>query len=239
MGKNLIQQKRGKGSPTYRAPSFRYKGKTSYTAYSAHPQEKINGKIVDIIHCQGHSAPLISVEYENGEKTLVQAPESIKVGDNIIVGENAPVETGNVLPLKNIPEGTSIYNIESNPGDGGKFVRSSGTFARIIAKFSDKVTIQLPSKKERNFLPDCRASIGVIAGSGRTEKPFLKAGNKYYAKKAKNKLYPIVCGVSMNAVDHPFGGSSSHHKGRPTQASRNAPPGRKVGMIAPSRTGRR
>lgn len=236
MGKNLIQQKRGKGSPTYRAPSFRYEGKTGYSACS---QEKINGKVMDIIHCQGHSAPLIMVGYEGRESTLVQAPEGIKVGSNIFVGDTAPVETGNVLPLKNIPEGTSIYNIESNPGDGGKFVRSSGTSAKIIAKFQDKVTVLLPSKKEKSFLPDCRASIGVIAGSGRTEKPFLKAGNKYYAKKAKNKLYPIVCGVSMNAVCHPFGGSSSHHKGRPTQASRNAPPGRKVGMIAPSRTGRR
>ena len=89
------------------------------------------------------------------------------------------------------------------------------------------------------FLPDCRATIGVIAGSGRKEKPFLKAGTRHYAMKAKNKLYPQVSGTSMNSVDHPFGGSSSATKGRPTQSSRNAPPGRKVGKIAPKRTGRK
>ena len=80
--------------------------------------------------------------------------------------------------------------------------------------------------------------IGTIAGGGRTEKPFLKAGTRHFRMKAKNKFYPIVSGISMNAVAHPFGGKGSHTKGRPTQASRNAPPGRKVGSIAPRRTGR-
>ena len=103
----------------------------------------------------------------------------------------------------------------------------------------DRIVVQLPSSKTRDFKPDCRASIGVIAGSGRKEKPFLKAGKRYYAMKAKNKLWPQVSGTSMNAVDNPFGGSSSAHKGRPTQAPRSAPPGRKVGKIAPKRTGRR
>ena len=102
----------------------------------------------------------------------------------------------------------------------------------------DSVVVEMPSAKRRVFLPECRATIGVIAGSGRKEKPFLKAGTKYYAMKAKNKLWPQVSGTSMNAVDHPFG-ASRVSKGGPTQASRNAPPGRKVGKIAPSRTGRR
>jgi large subunit ribosomal protein L2 len=88
-------------------------------------------------------------------------------------------------------------------------------------------------------LPECRAIIGVIAGSGRPEKPFLKAGTKFFAMRAKNKLWPIVSGTSMNSVNHPFGGKSSHAKGIPTQSSRNAPPGRKVGKIAPKRTGRK
>ena len=97
----------------------------------------------------------------------------------------------------------------------------------------------LPSSKTKDFNPDCRACIGIIAGSGRKEKPFLKAGTKHHAMKARNKLYPSVSGTSQNAVDHPFGGSSSSVKGRPTQAPRNAPPGRKVGKIAPTRTGRK
>ena len=236
MGKNLIQQRRGKGSPRYRAPDFRYKGRVSHVRCI---KENISGEIIDLVKCPGHSGPLMQVKYENGEEILIQAPEGIKVGDYVEIGDNAKLKVGSVLPLKNIPEGTFIYNIEGNPGDGGKFVRTSGAFAKIVAKFENRIVVQLPSNKKREFIPDCRAIIGVIAGSGRKEKPFLKAGMKYYAMRAKNKLWPIVSGTSMNAVAHPFGGSSSSTKGRPTQASRHAPPGRKVGKIAPKRTGRK
>ena len=236
MGKNLIQQKRGKGSPRYRAPSFRYKGKASIIRYEK--GNKISANVKDILSSSGHSAPLMVLEYGDGKTNLIQAPEGIRVGDSIEIGENAELKAGNILPLKNIPEGTVIYNIESNPGDGGKFVRTNGAFAKIITKTDHAIIIELPSSKRRDFLPECRAVIGVISGSGRTEKPFLKAGNKFYAMRAKNKLWPIVSGTSMNAVTHPFGGSSSHAKGIPTQSSRNAPPGRKVGKIAPKRTGR-
>ena len=89
------------------------------------------------------------------------------------------------------------------------------------------------------FLPDCRAAIGIIAGAGRLEKPFLKAGTRFKKMRARNKLYPKVCGISMNAVDHPFGDKCSHIKGRPTLSPRSAPPGRKVGKIAPRRTGKK
>ena len=236
MGKNLIQQKRGKGSPRYRAPSFRYKGKANFARYE--DGKIVVGNIIDIIHSSGHSAPLIELKYSNGETGLLQAPEGVKVGDEIEMGQNVELKVGNILPLKNIPEGASIYNIESNPGDGGRFVRASGAFAKIITKMENSIIVELPSSKRREFLPECRAIIGIVAGSGRTEKPFLKAGNKFYAMKAKNKMWPIVSGTSMNSVDHPFGGSSSHAKGIPTQSARNDPPGRKVGKIAPKRTGR-
>lgn len=235
MGKSLIQQKRGKGSPRYRAPSFRYQGKANFTRYE---NKDMNATITDILHSSGHSAPLMDLKYSNGETGLLQAPEGVKVGDKIDVGNNVELKSGNVLPLKSIPEGTSIYNIESNPGDGGKFVRASGGFAKIITKMEEGIVVELPSSKRRTFLPECRAVIGVIAGSGRPEKPFLKAGTKFFAMHAKNKLWPIVSGTSMNSVNHPFGGKSSHAKGIPTQASRNAPPGRKVGHIAPKWTGR-
>ncbi len=236
MGKSLIQQKRGKGGPRYRAPSFRYKGKTGFARYEA--GKVVSANIKDITHSSGHSAPLMELKYSNGETGLLQSPEGIKVGDKIEMGESVEIKPGNIVPLKNIPEGASIYNIESNPGDGGKFVRSSGTFARIITKTEHGIVVELPSSKRKTFLPECKAAIGVIAGSGRTEKPFLKAGSKFYAMRAKNKLWPIVSGTSMNSVNHPFGGSSSHAKGIPTQSARNSPPGRKVGKIAPKRTGR-
>lgn len=236
MGKNLIQQARGKGSSRYRAPSFRYKGESKYAKYE---KTTLSGEIIEFIHCRGHSAPLAQIEYGNGDIVLVQAPEGVRVGDKVEMGDNVDVKRGNVMPLKKIPEGIAIYNLESFPGDGGKFVRASGGFAKIITKMQDKIVVELPSAKRRDFLPDCRATIGVIAGSGRKDKPFLKAGTRYYAMKAKNKLWPQVSGTSMNAVDHPFGGSSSSVKGKSTQSSRNAPPGRKVGKIAPKRTGKR
>ncbi len=233
MGKQLIQQRRGRGTPTYRSPSHRFAGAVK------HCHIETNGKITDIIHCAGHSAPLMEVAYPNGEKGLAFAPEGIKVGDEISIGQSTEVKMGNVMALRDVPEGTLIHNIELNPYDGGKLVRASGSFARVISKTEEAVRVELPSKKEKLFFPGCRAGIGVLAGSGRIEKPFLKAGTHYHKMRARNKLYPHVCGVSMNAVDHPFGGKCSHVKGRPTQSPRSAPPGRKVGKIAPRRTGRR
>ena len=235
MGKNLVQQARGKGGPRYRAPSFRYKGEAKYAKQL---QDTMVGVIKDIIQCPGHSGPLVEVEYENGQWALMQAPEDVRVGERVVMSSDAEIKNGNVIPLKSIPEGTAVFNIEASPGDGGKFVKASGGFGKIVTKTEDKIVVQLPSSKLRDFLPECRATIGIVAGSGKKEKPFLKAGKKFFAKRAKNKLYPIVSGISQNAVDHPFGGKGSHTKGRPTQSPRSAPPGRKVGKIAPSRTGR-
>jgi len=180
----------------------------------------------------------MKVDYGTGKSKLTLAPQGIMVGDDITVGGDE-MKAGNVLFLKDIPEGSLIHNIELKPGDGGKLVRSSGGFAKVVAKSEKAVRVKLPSRKEKLFLPRCRASIGIVAGSGRKDKPFLKAGVKFKKMRARNKLYPKVCGISMNAVDHPFGGCHSSHKGRPTLSPRSAPPGRKVGKIAPKRTGRK
>jgi large subunit ribosomal protein L2 len=235
MGKNIIQQRRGKGSATYRAPSFRYYGRAKHIK----TERQMQGRIAAFVHCPGHSAPLARIVFEGSEDALVVAPQGMRVGDIVVFGENAEVREGNCLPLQNIPEGTFVHNIESKPGDGGRFVRASGTFARVTAKTSNNVTVLLPSKKQRSFSPLCRAAIGVVAAGGRTEKPFLKAGNRYYKMRATNKLYPRTSGLAMNALAHPFGGSRSSKKGRPTIAPRNAPPGAKVGLLRPRRTGRR
>jgi len=236
VGKNIISQARGKGGPRYRAPSFNYKGPAVHKNLS---EEQIKGEIVDFIKCRGHTAPLAKVKYEDGEQVLMLAAEGLKVGDQVSTGTGAEVKSGNTMTLEDVPEGTLIYNIESNPGDGGKFCRASGTFARVLSKIAGKVVVELPSKKQKTFQKNCRASVGIIAGGGRPEKPFLKAGRKYFAMKAKNKLWPIVCGQSMNAVDHPHGGSSSAKKNYPYTVSRNASPGAKVGAIAARRTGRK
>ncbi len=236
MGKNIISQARGKGGPTYRAPSFRYKGRVKNRTLS---EETISGNVVDFIHCPGHSAPLMIVSYNDGEFVLVPAPEGIALGDEVSCGSDVQLRTGNTLKLSEIPAGVFIYNIEQNPGDGGKFVRSSGCSAKVVSKTGNKIMIEMPSKKQKAFDGKCRATIGVLAGGGRLEKPLLKAGISFYKHKAKNKLWPKVSGASMNAVDHPFGNKRSSRKSKARPISKNAPPGRKVGQVGARRTGQK
>ena len=240
MGKNLIQQKRGKGSTTYRAHSFRWKARIQYRAYDE--QEKkgvVHGRVINIIDCPGHSAPLAVIKYETGDEVYLPAPYHVRVNQQVAAGAQAPINQCSVLPLRSIPEGTDVYNIESVPGDGGAFCRTAGSSAKVLGMLNNKVVIQLPSKKKREFDPGCRATIGIIAGAGRTEKPWLKAGKKHHAKRAAGKLYPRTAGVAMNAVNHPFGSGRGRHAGKPKTSPRFAPPGRKVGKIRARRTGRR
>ena len=231
MGKNLIQQKRGKGGPTWRAHGFNSAGDVKL------PEHKNSATVIDIITSRFHSAPLAKVKYNDGEEGLLIAPEGLIAGQTVQIG-SGDISIGNSLARKDIPEGAIIFNIESMPGDGGKFVRGSGTAARITAKSEDKITVLLPSKKFRTFNPNCRASLGTVAGGGRLEKPLMRAGTTFYQMKSKNRRWPRVTGAAMNALSHPFGGKRTSRKGRPTIAPKNAPPGRMVGMIRPRKTGR-
>ena len=241
MGKRIIQQRRGRGTSTYRSHSFRYAGKSSYNTYNK--GEAIEGLVTDIIHSKGHSAPLLKVKYENGREALIPSHEGAFIGQKMKVDHREKVakdeiEKGSAYMLKNIPEGTSIYNIELSPGDSGKLVKAGGSFASVVSHIKGYTKIMLPSKKEKMLNNDCRAFVGEIGAGGRLEKPFLKAGNKAKEKAKKNKLYPVVSGVAMSAFDHPHGSTRSLRKGRPTIAPKNAPPGRKVGMLRPRHTGR-
>ncbi|MDR1820002.1 MAG: 50S ribosomal protein L2 [Methanobrevibacter sp.] len=240
MGKRLIHQRRGRGTPRYRSASHRFKDKIKYRIYDEIEKEgALKGKVESIVHDPGRTAPLADIKFENGEKKYILAPESIQVDDDIECGVSASINLGNTLPLSEIPEGTPIYNIENVPGDGGRFVRSSGTYASLITRDSEKAVVDLPSGELKSFNLNCRATIGVVAGGGRKEKPFLKAGARWHAFKAKGKVPMTVRGVAMNAVDHPHGGGNRQHPGRPTTVSRHTPPGRKVGSIAAKRTGKR
>lgn len=236
MGKSLIQQARGKGGPVFRSLSFRFKGDAKLLA----PQPKLlQGTVIDFVHCPGHSAPLAEIEYEDGQTCLLLAPEGIKVGDKIAMGAGAEVAPGNVLELKDIPEGTPVYNIELQPGDGGRMCRSSGVFARVVAKTPDYITLLLPSKKLKNISSNCRAMIGMVAGGGRTEKPFLKAGARHHKARARNKRYPRQSAAAQNAVDHPFGNKRTSRKAKQRPVGHFAPPGCKVGKFWPRQTGRK
>jgi len=145
---------------------------------------------------------------------------------------------GNILLLKNISQGTKVYNIEKNPGDGGKMIRTAGTSATILKTYPhNKISILMSKKREVIISGNCRATIGQIAGSGRTLKPFIQAGKKYYKMKARSKLWPRTSAVKMNAVDHPFG-SGRGKRIKSKIAKRNAPRGRRVGHLRPKRTGK-
>jgi large subunit ribosomal protein L2 len=235
MGKRLLQQRRGR-SPRFTAKGIKSKGDIRHPSDAQLTQ---GFDVVDIIHCPAHSAPLAVLQHvTGGNHEFVFAPDGISVGD-LVNSDAESLPLGGVFTLSKIPEGASVHNVERRPGDGGKMVRGSGMVAKVLTKSEVSVKLQLPSKKTKDFHPDCRAALGVVAGGGRPDKPMLKAGKNHHAKRARRKLNSIVCGISMNAVSHPFGSKNSHIKGRPTQAARNDPPGRKVGKIAPSRTGRK
>ena len=236
MGRRIQGQRRGRGGPTFRAPSHRYKAELSHK--KSEDTDTIAGEVVGIEHDPARSAPLADVEFEDGDRRLILAPEGITVGETIQVGVSAEIKPGNTLPLSEIPEGILVCNVESSPGDGGKFARSTGVSAQLMTHDRNVAVIQLPSGEVKRLSPECRATIGVVAGGGRTEKPFVKAGNKHHKMKARGTKYPRVRGVAMNAVDHPFGGGGRQHPGKPKSVSRDAPPGRKVGDIASKRTGR-
>ena len=240
MGKRIISQRRGRGTSTYKAPSFRYKGMVSHRTYDDTEKTGVmKGKVLDIIHCPGHSAPLAVIEYENKERILVLARNGMNTKEEVQSGNLAELNAGNTLPLGKLDVGTQIYHIEKSVGDGGKFVKAAGGSARIVAKGKTTVRIRFASKKQMDIHSTCRATIGTIASGGKSEKPFVKAGVKFYKMKARNKLWPKTSGVAMNSVDHPFGSGRGRHIGKSKIAPRNAPPGRKVGTIKPRRVGKR
>ena len=232
MCKRTRSQRRG-SSPKNKVSSHRF------PAANVLPRVKDKiGEVVGLVHSPAHTAPLAKIKFEDGTEGHMAAPEGISIGQPVSFGENVELRPGNVTILGSIPEGTPVSNVESRPGDGGKFARSGGNSATVESRTGNKVRIRLPSGRIKELLSTCRATIGVLGGHGRTEKPLMKAGAAHYRAKARGKLYPTVSGVAMNPVDHPHGGGNHQAVHGPNSVSRNTPPGKKVGNIAPRRTGR-
>jgi large subunit ribosomal protein L2 len=239
MGKRILVQRRGRGSPVFRALSHRRRGKARYLSLSEKERsDKIEFTIIDFVHERGRGVPLMLIRYEDGRECFLPAPEGVFVGQKREQGINAALEVGNVLPLHKIPEGVWVCNVEIRPGDGGALCRASGTHGLVRTQSKDGSSIQLPSRRLKRIDNNARAMIGIISGGGRPDRPFIKAGLKRAFMRAKgHKSFPVVRGVAMNIVSHPFGGGAHQGPGQPTTVSRNAPPGRKVGLIAARRTG--
>ncbi len=230
MGKRIISQARGHGSLSYRvrARAFIYKIK--------YPMHEGNAVLIKLLHSAAHTAPLMKLSASN-EVFYNPAFNGAVQGQSMTIGGNE-IKPGNIIMLKNIPVGTHIYNVERNPGDGGKMIRTSGSSAEVYKRYDHNViSVLMPSKKEVMLNGDCRATIGVIAGDGRLLKPLMTAGKAFYKYKTRNKLWPRTSAVKVNAVDHPFG-SGRGKRIKSKIAKRWAPAGRRVGHIAPRRTGR-
>jgi large subunit ribosomal protein L2 len=230
MGKRIIQQARGHGSSTYRAKPTSFVYKIQYPRVL-----EGEGTVVKLLNSSCHSAPLAKILYSKGT-FFIPAFNGMIEGQKISFNEG--VNPGNILPLAKLPVKTEIYCIESRPGDGGKFIKAGGNMAIITRITENEVMVMLPSKKEKSFSSKCRAIVGHIAGHGRLEKPIIKAGKQHYIKKIKNKMWPRTSAVKVNAIDHPFGsGRGKNIKSK--IAKRNAPAGRRVGLIRPRRTGKK
>ncbi|UCE43643.1 MAG: 50S ribosomal protein L2 [Candidatus Bathyarchaeota archaeon] len=239
MGKRIRVQRRGRGTSTFRASTHKRIAPVQYPSTTEKQREGVvHGKVFEILHEPGRGAPLASVKLETGENHHMVVPEGTYEGQEIQIGSNASIDVGNILPLGRIPEGTMVCNIELSPDDGGKMVRSSGAYASVVAHTQEGTIIKLPSGKSRYVNDLCRATVGVVSGAGRVEKPFLKAGRKFHLKKAKGHLYPRTRGRAMIAAAHPYG-SSKRGARKVTTVSRHAPPGKKVGLIAARGAGRR
>jgi len=232
MGKRIIQQARGKGSLTYRSKKKAFKLTISY------PTLEGNAVVEKLMNVPCYSAPVAKIKIDN--KIFYNlAAENICEGQEINIGKNAKISPGNIVFLKDIPIGTEIFNLETKPGTGPKLVRTSGTTARVTKKDIKGIYVQLPSKKEKIFNPNVRATVGSVAAGGRHEKPILKAGKMFHMKRAIGScIYPRTSAVKMNVIDHPFGSGRGKRIKRKIP-KRNAPPGKKVGLLRPRRTGKR
>nr|YP_010155997.1 ribosomal protein L2 [Cumathamnion serrulatum]QQY85295.1 ribosomal protein L2 [Cumathamnion serrulatum] len=161
----------------------------------------IKGKVASIEYDPNRNARIALIHYSDGEKKYILQPRSLKIGTIIISGPSAPIEVGNALPLEYIPLGTAVHNIAIKPNKGGQMVRAAGTYAQIVAKEGDFITLKLPSSEVRIISKKCYATIGQVGNIDASNITIGKAGrNRWIGKR------PSVRGVVMNPIDHPHGG---------------------------------
>jgi len=246
MGRVIRAQRRGRPNGVFRSHTIGRAGQPKHRALDyAERKGYIKGVVKEIIHDKGRGAPLARVVFRNQykfkkDRELFIAVEGMYTGQFLYAGRKATLSIGNILPIGLMPEGTIICNVEGKLADRGKIARCSGNYATVIAHNPDEgvTRVKLPSGHKKLLPSTCRAMVGVVAGGGRVEKPLLKAGRAFHKYKARRNKWPRVRGVAMNPVDHPHGGGNHQHIGHPSTTRRDAPPGRKVGLIAARRTGR-
>ena len=204
--KSLLAKKKEKaGRNSYGRITVRHQGGGNRQKYRIidfkRIKDNMEATVIGIEFDPNRSANIALIQYEDGEKAYILAPQGLTDGDKVISGETADIKVGNCMPIDNIPVGTLIHNIELNPGQGGKLVRTAGQSAQLMAKEGKYATLRLPSGEMRKVLAKCRATIGVIGNADHENVKIGKAGRKRHMG-----WRPEVRGSVMNPVDHPHGG---------------------------------
>ncbi|MDO8643515.1 MAG: 50S ribosomal protein L2 [bacterium] len=168
----------------------------------------VPGRVATIEYDPNRSSFIALVHYKDGEKRYILAPVGLKVGDEVLASSEAEIQPGNAMPLKSIPVGTQIHNLELSAGRGGQIVRGAGAFAQLVAKEGEWAHVKLPSGEVRLVAVDCMATIGQVGNLDHENVTFGKAGRRRWLG-----IMPHNRGMAMNPVDHPHGGGEGRSKG--------------------------
>jgi large subunit ribosomal protein L2 len=169
----------------------------------------VPARVATIEYDPNRTAFIALLHYADGDKRYILAPVGLQVGDTVVAGEKTTVRTGNAMPLRSIPLGTLVHNVELKPGKGGQMVRSAGAAAQIMAKEGKYVTLRMPSGEMRMVLAACMATIGQVGNLDHSNLSVGKAGRSRWLG-----IRPQTRGTAMNPVDHPHGGGEGRNKGR-------------------------
>ena len=204
--KSLLAVKKEKaGRNSYGRITVRHQGGGNRQKYRImdfkRKKDGIEATVIGIEYDPNRSANIALIQYTDGEKAYILAPQGLKDGDKVISGQSADIKPGNCMEINSIPVGTLIHNIELNPGQGGKLVKAAGQSAQLMAKEGKYAHVRLPSGEMRLILANCRATIGVVGNSEHANVKLGKAGRKRHMG-----WRPTVRGSAMNPVDHPHGG---------------------------------
>ena len=201
----LPTKKKNAGRNSYGRITVRHQGGGNRQKYRIidfkRKKDNMEATVIGIEYDPNRTANIALIEYTDGERAYILAPQGLTDGDKVVSGETADIKPGNCMPISNIPVGTMIHNIELNPGQGGKLVRSAGQEAQLMAKEGKYAHVRLPSGEMRLILARCRATIGTIGNADYENMKIGKAGRKRHMG-----IRPTVRGSVMNPVDHPHGG---------------------------------
>jgi large subunit ribosomal protein L2 len=206
-GKKRISGRSKNGRMTVRGRGGGHKRRYRVIDF-ARDKRDIPGKVQTIEYDPNRTARIALIAYADGEKRYIIAPDKLKVGDTIISGSEVAPDLGNALPMRNMPAGTFIHNIEMAPGQGAKLCRSAGTSAQMVAKTDKYVTVKLPSGEVRLLLGDCYATVGSTSNPDHFNTAVGKAGRTRWRGRR-----PLTRGVAKNPVDHPMGGGEGKASG--------------------------